>query len=191
MTHEEEAVAVTDTEKPADSRAPDQAEEPAQMQEPDQAQVPDQAQEPIRTRAPRRLPARPWLRAALALSGWVALAATALPGGSPLRWLPVLLFVTLGPGFALLLPRPAAHTLPGARLETVALAAPLSLSLAALTATALFLVEGYSVTLFLASLAAFCTVVAPLPAVPLPAATREAVSLRAAERLKPGPWRGR
>ncbi|MFE1960165.1 hypothetical protein [Streptomyces sp. NPDC059479] len=185
MTHEEEAVAVTDTEKPTDSRAPDQAEEPAQTLEPDQAQG------PIRTRTPRRLPAQPWLRAALALSGWVALAATALPGGSPLRWLPVLLFVTFGPGFALLLPRTAAYTLPGARLETVALAAPLSLSLAALTATALFLVEGYSVTLFLVSLAAFCTVVAPLPAVPLPAASREAASLRAAERLKPGPWRGR
>nr|WP_066953659.1 hypothetical protein [Streptomyces lushanensis] len=129
------------------------------------------------------MPERPWLSAALALSGWVALAATALPGGSPLRWLPVLLFVAFGPGFALLLP--------GARLETVALAAPLSLSLATLTATALFLVEGYSVTLFLATLAAFCTVVAPLPAIPLPATTRRAASLRAAERLKPGPWRGR
>ncbi|MGW6739652.1 hypothetical protein ACWGDX_02710 [Streptomyces sp. NPDC055025] len=163
MTHEEEAAAVTDIEKPADSRAPGP------------------------------LLARPWLRAALALSGWVALAVTALPGGSPLRWLPVLLFVAFGPGCALLLPRPPAeYTRPGgALLETVALAAPLSLSLATLTATALFLLESYSVTFFLAPLAAFCTVVAPLPAVPLPAATREAAALRTTERLKPGPWRGR
>nr|WSZ96351.1 hypothetical protein OH820_12395 [Streptomyces sp. NBC_00857] len=121
-----------------------------------------------------------WLRAALALSGWPALAATALPDGWPLRWIPVLLFVTFGPGCALLLPLPRTPRLgPAARIEVVALAAPLSLSLATLAATALFLVEGFSATVFLASLAAFCTVAAPLPAVPLPAATRGA-----AERTK-------
>lgn len=122
-----------------------------------------------------------WPGAALALCGWPALAATALPDGWPLRWIPVLLFVTFGPGCALLLPLPRARQLgPAARIEVVALAAPLSLSLATLAATALFLVEGFSVTVFLASLAAFCTVAAPLPAVPLPAATRGA-----AERAKP------
>lgn len=120
-----------------------------------------------------------WLRAALALSGWPALAATALPDGWPVRWIPVLLFVTFGPGCALLLPLPRVLG-PAARIEMVALAAPLSLSLATLAATALFLVEGFSATVFLASLAAFCTVAAPLPAVPLPAATRGA-----AERAKP------
>ncbi|MDX3851436.1 hypothetical protein [Streptomyces sp. AK02-01A] len=124
-------------------------------------------------------------RAAVALSGWAALAVTALPGGSPLRWIPVLLFVAFGPGLALLLPGPAAPR-PAARLETVALAAPLSLSLATLTATALFLAESFSATVFLVSLAVFCTVAAPLPAVPLPAATRGA-----AERVKPGPWTDR
>ncbi|MEV4972883.1 hypothetical protein [Streptomyces scopuliridis] len=131
-----------------------------------------------------KAPARPWLRAALALSGWPALAATELPDGAPLRWMPVLLFVLLGPGCALLLPLPRGLR-PGARLEALALAAPLSLSLAALTATALFLVRGFSATVFLASLAAFCTVVAPLPALPLPAATRGAVERRTKRRKSP------
>ncbi|MEU0300028.1 hypothetical protein ABZ252_11245 [Streptomyces sp. NPDC006175] len=119
-----------------------------------------------------QLPARQTLiRAALALSGWVALAATALPGGSPLRWAPVLLFVCLGPGLALLYPRPGPVG-PGARLETAALAAPLGLSVAVVAATALFLVEGFSGTAFLVSLAAFNTLAAALPGLPLPAATR-------------------
>ncbi|MER6998661.1 hypothetical protein [Streptomyces sp. NPDC000410] len=133
------------------------------------------------------MPNRPQaqLRAALAASGWLALAATALPGGSPLRWIPVLLFVTLGPGLALLHPQPGGLR-PGARLEAVALAAPLSLALGALTATSLFLAETFSATAFLISLAAFVTIVAALPGVPLPAATRGAV-----ERAKPGPGRGR
>ncbi|MEV7424971.1 hypothetical protein [Streptomyces sp. NPDC091212] len=125
------------------------------------------------------------LRAVLALTGWLALAATALPSASPARWIPVLLFVAFGPGCALLLPLPPGLR-PAARLEAVALAAPLSLSLAALAATALYLVAGFTATVFLASLAAVTTVAALLPAVPLPAATRGA-----AERHKPGPWRGR
>jgi hypothetical protein len=123
------------------------------------------------------------LRGALALSGWAALAATALPGGWPLRWIPVLLFVGLGPGLALLLPQPPARELrPAARLEVLALAAPLSLSLATLDATALFLVSGFSAPLFLASLATVTTLASLLPALPLPAARRGA-----AERVKPVP----
>ncbi|MFF5938268.1 hypothetical protein [Streptomyces sp. NPDC012508] len=114
------------------------------------------------------------LRAGLAASGWLALGATALPGGSPLRWIPVLAFVTLVPGLALLHPQPSGLR-PGARLEALALAAPVSLSLAALAATSLFLVKGFSTTAFLVSLAVFVTVVAALPGVPLPAATRGAV----------------
>ncbi|MFF1509091.1 hypothetical protein [Streptomyces sp. NPDC058326] len=117
--------------------------------------------------------ARNRIRASVAVSGWVALAATLLPGGSPLRWLPVLLFVCLGPGLALLHPQPRGLR-PGARLEAFALAAPISLSLATLTATLLFLIEGFSVTAFLVPLAAFSTVVALLPGLPLPAATRGA-----------------
>jgi hypothetical protein len=119
------------------------------------------------------------LRAALALSGWVALAVTLLPGGALLRWAPVLLFVTFGPGLAVLHPRPRPRPRqgtgepgPGTRLETLALAAPLSWSLATLAATALFLVQGFSATVFLVSLAAFCTVVALLPGMPLPTAMR-------------------
>ncbi|WP_327236314.1 hypothetical protein OG349_22485 [Streptomyces sp. NBC_01317] len=132
-------------------------------------------------RAPGILPPRDHfaLRTVLALSGWAALAATALPDGAPLRWIPVLLFVGLGPGLALLLPQPPR---PAARLEVLALAAPLSLSLATLAATALFLVSGFSATLFLASLATVTTLASLLPALPLPAATRGA-----AERGTPEP----
>ncbi|MEU5656148.1 hypothetical protein ABZ802_11080 [Streptomyces sp. NPDC047737] len=122
-----------------------------------------------------------WTRTALALSGWAALAATALPGGAPLRWIPVLLFVCLGPGLALLYPRPAPLR-PGARLEAAALAAPLGLSLAVLTATALFLAESFSGTAFLVVLAVLTTLAAVLPGLPLPAATRGA-----AERPRASP----
>ncbi|MFJ8862063.1 hypothetical protein ACIRD8_26980 [Streptomyces sp. NPDC102451] len=121
------------------------------------------------------LPARQTpIRASLALSGWVALAATALPGGAPLRWIPVLLFVCFGPGLALLYPQPGPLR-PGARLETAALAAPLGLSVAVAVATSLFLVEGFSGTAFLVSLAALTTLASVLPGLPLPAATRGAV----------------
>ncbi|MFG3499492.1 hypothetical protein [Streptomyces sp. NPDC047928] len=130
---------------------------------------------------------RTQLRVGLAASGWLALGATALPGGSPLRWIPVLVFVTLGPGLALLHPQPRGLR-PGARLEALALAAPVSLSLAALTATALFLAESFSTPVFLAVLAAFATVAAALPGVPLPAATRGAAER---DRVKPVPGRGR
>ncbi|MFI1939603.1 hypothetical protein ACH44C_20900 [Streptomyces purpureus] len=125
------------------------------------------------------------IRGAVAVSGWVALAASLLPGGSPLRWLPVLLFVCFGPGLALLHPQP--HGLrPGARLEAFALAAPISLSLATLTATSLFLVESFSATAFLVPLAAFATVVALMPGLPLPAATRGAVERTRVKRPSGG-----
>lgn len=118
--------------------------------------------------------------AVVAASGWLALAATLLPDGFPLRWPPVLLFVCLGPGVALLHPQPRG-LLPGARLEALALAAPLSLALAALTATFLFLIGGFSVPAFLVPLAAFTTAVTLLPGLPLPAAARGAVEPGGAE----------
>ncbi|KAF3469732.1 hypothetical protein GL259_22945 [Streptomyces sp. Tu 3180] len=114
------------------------------------------------------------LRVLLAASGWLALAATAVPGPSALRWIPALLFVLSGPGCAVLYPQPGGLA-PGARLEAVALVAPVSLSLGVLTATSLFLVEGFSATAFLVSLAAFTTVTAALPGLALPAARRDAV----------------
>ncbi|MFJ1811807.1 MULTISPECIES: hypothetical protein [unclassified Streptomyces] len=114
------------------------------------------------------------LRVLVAASGWLALAATAVPGPSPLRWIPVLLFVLFGPGCAALYPQPGGLA-SGARLEAVALAAPVSLSLEVLTATSLFLVEAFSMTAFLVSLACFTTVTAALPGLPLPAARRGAV----------------
>ncbi|MFJ9433377.1 hypothetical protein ACIRQY_27495 [Streptomyces sp. NPDC101490] len=113
------------------------------------------------------------IRAAVAASGWVALAATLLPDGSPPRWLAVLVFVCLGPGAALLHPQPRGLR-PGARLESFALAAPISLSLASLLATLLFLAGSFSVPAFLVPLAVFTTVAAFLPGLPLPAATRGA-----------------
>ncbi|WP_234328146.1 DUF1616 domain-containing protein [Streptomyces sp. NRRL S-37] len=114
------------------------------------------------------------VRVLIGASGWLALAATAVPGPSPLRWIPVLVFTLFGPGWAALYPQPGALAT-GARLEAVALAAPISLSLGVLTATSLFLVEGFSATAFLVSLAVFTTVVAALPGLPLPAARRGAV----------------
>ncbi|MFJ8112573.1 hypothetical protein [Streptomyces sp. NPDC096132] len=114
------------------------------------------------------------LRVLVGASGWLALAATAVPGPSPLRWIPVLLFVLFGPGCAALYPQPGGLA-SGARLEAVALAAPISLSLGVLAATSLFLVEGFSMIAFLVSLAAFTTVTAALPGLPLPAARRGAV----------------
>ncbi|MFI8522532.1 hypothetical protein ACIGEZ_32755 [Streptomyces sp. NPDC085481] len=115
------------------------------------------------------------LRTALAASGWVALAAAlVLPGGSPLRWVPVLAFVAFCPGLALLLPfaaaprRPApALSAPGhapaPALSAPALSAPLSLSLAALTATALHLADAFSTVAFLGALALLTTGAAALP----------------------------
>ncbi|MFD9431260.1 hypothetical protein [Streptomyces sp. NPDC060002] len=123
------------------------------------------------------------LRVLVGVSGWPALAATAVPGPSPLRWIPVLLFVLFGPGCAALYPQPG-RLASGARLEAVALAAPISLSLGVLTATSLFLVEAFSMTAFLVSLACFTTVTAALPGLPLPAARRGAVE-RAKVRRKP------
>nr|WP_253267952.1 DUF1616 domain-containing protein [Streptomyces asoensis] len=123
------------------------------------------------------------LRVLVAASGWSALAATAVPGPSPLRWIPVLLFVLFGPGCAALYPQPG-RLASGARLEAVALAAPISLSLGVLAATSLFLVETFSMTAFLISLACFTTVTAALPGLPLPAARRGAVE-RAKVRRRP------
>ncbi|MFG3007829.1 hypothetical protein [Streptomyces calvus] len=125
-----------------------------------------------------------YLRVLVVASGWLALAATTLPGPSPLRWIPVLLFTLFGPGCAALYPQPGGLAA-GARLEAVALAAPVSLSLGVLTATSLFLVEGFSTTAFLVALAVFTTVVAALPGLPLPAARRGAV-----ERTRRGPGDG-
>ncbi|MFD9390839.1 hypothetical protein ACFWBB_08890 [Streptomyces sp. NPDC060000] len=123
------------------------------------------------------------LRLLVAASGWPALAATAVPGPSPLRWVPVLLFVLFGPGCAALYPQPG-HLASGARLEAIALAAPISLSLGVLAATSLFLVKAFSMTAFLISLACFTTVTSALPGLPLPAARRGAVE-RARVRRSP------
>ncbi|WP_254396082.1 hypothetical protein [Streptomyces sp. AC512_CC834] len=124
------------------------------------------------------------LRVLVAASGWLALAATAVPGPSPLRWIPVLLFTLFGPGCAALYPQPSGLAA-GARLEAAAFAAPVSLSLGVLAATALFLVEAFSMAAFIVSLAVFTTVTAALPGLPLPAARRGAAE-PAKRRSAPG-----
>lgn len=137
------------------------------------------------------LPSRPRsvsharVRLAVAASGWVAFAAAQLPAGSAPRALPVLLFVCFGPGFAVLYPQPGMLR-PTARLEALAFTAPVSLSLSALAATSLFLVESFSATAFLVSMACFTSVVAFCPGLPLPAATRGAVERRGPRRKAPG-----
>jgi hypothetical protein len=147
--------------------------------------IPDSADTDHSAEAARGLRVTPThLRVLVAASGWLALATTALPGPSPLRWIPVLLFTLFGPGCAALYPQPGGLAA-GARLEAIALVAPISLSLGVLTATSLFLVEGFSATAFLVSLAVFTTVTAALPGLPLPAARRGAV-----ERAKRRPAGG-
>ncbi|WP_432155485.1 MULTISPECIES: hypothetical protein [unclassified Streptomyces] len=125
-----------------------------------------------------------YLRVLVAASGWLALTATTVSGPAPLRWIPVLLFVLCGPGCAVLYPQPNERAF-GARLEAVALVAPVSLSLGVLTATSLFLVERFSATAFLVTLAVLTSVVAALPGLPLSTAPRGA-----AERARPRPADG-
>ncbi|MGW6912417.1 glycoside hydrolase family 16 protein [Kitasatospora sp. NPDC054939] len=106
-------------------------------------------------------------RAVLALSGWCALAATALPAGNPLRVAAVLLFLLTAPGAAMVL---RARTVPvrsGARsdvLATAALAVALSAAAATVTATALYLAQALTVPRALGALALVTTLLVVLPA---------------------------
>ncbi|EGX54533.1 hypothetical protein SZN_37486, partial [Streptomyces zinciresistens K42] len=87
-------------------------------------------------------------RAILALSGWTALATTALPGASPLRVAATAAFVLVCPGLAAVLL--CTGRLPGraagrtALLESVTLAGAVSIALAALVAEVLFLVRVFT-----------------------------------------------
>ena len=107
----------------------------------------------------------------LAASGWVALAATALPGLSPLRIAVVLPFLTLCPGIAALTAAPGRHEDTAAR-ETAArpdpllaatLAVAVSLAFATLISEALFLAGGFTMQRCLMALSLLTTALALLP----------------------------
>ncbi|MFJ4282554.1 hypothetical protein [Streptomyces massasporeus] len=103
-----------------------------------------------------------WVRWAVGVSGWVAVAATMLPQSSPLRWAVTACFLLVCPGLAatLLWARPALSrgTGPSQLLESVLLTGAVSLALTALAAEALYLSNVFSVTRALLLLAVLCSV---------------------------------
>ncbi|WP_199881190.1 glycoside hydrolase family 16 protein [Streptomyces sp. CB03911] len=114
------------------------------------------------TRRPPWIPPR-WV---LALSGWVALAATPLPAGSVLRVAPTAAFLLVCPGLAMVLrARPAPVPLaawPG-RTAAAVLVVALSTSASLLVAVLLFLGGAFTVVRALAVLAALTTALVLLP----------------------------
>lgn len=107
------------------------------------------------------------LRWAVAASGWVALAATALPAAFPLRVLVTAVFLLVCPGLAVTLlftARPFAPEAGRAALvEAAVLTGALSLSLSALVAEALFLSHAFSPTWALLVLAVLSSLAALAP----------------------------
>ncbi len=105
---------------------------------------------------------------ALALSGWLALAATALPAATPLRVLVTAGFLVLGPGGAAVrLSRATAHgrqthSRRTGALEAAVLTVALSLVLDTLVAEGFYLVRGFSTGRELAVLAALTTLLTAL-----------------------------
>jgi hypothetical protein len=112
----------------------------------------------------------------LAASGWIALAATALPALSPVRVAVTLLFIALCPGIAVL--RVVAVTRPGRAaqyskgqyskqpyepLPAAALTVAASLALATLVSEAFFLAGGFTMPRCVIALAVLTGVLALLP----------------------------
>lgn len=103
---------------------------------------------------------------ALALSGWAALAATALPAGSPLRVAAVIAFLLTCPGAAAVrLARPvlARHGHPLSTLEAGSLTVALSLSIATLVAEGFFVSRGFTTPRALGTLALVTSLIALVP----------------------------
>ena len=112
----------------------------------------------------------------LAASGWIALAATALPALSPVRVALTLLFLALCPGVAVLrvgaASRPG-HTVPHAKgpyakkpyepLPAAALTVAASLALATLVSEAFFLAGAFTMPRCVMALAVLTAVLALLP----------------------------
>ncbi|MFB8167286.1 glycoside hydrolase family 16 protein [Kitasatospora purpeofusca] len=108
-------------------------------------------------------------RATAALLGWAAVAATALPAGSPPRVAVTAAFVLAGPGAAALLGRPTIARAAGPdRWAAAVLVLALSLALAVLTAVGLMLGGVFSARTALLVLAAVSTLLAVLPDRPGP-----------------------
>ena len=128
---------------------------------------------------------RTFLGPTLAVSGWIALAATALPAADPLRVLLLTVFLVLCPGGAAVrlvgLRRERAPVRPAAAVLTVAL----SLSLDTVVAEGFYLSRSYTTVGALATLAALTTLMALLryrwP--------RPADAAAADARPRPGPGR--
>jgi hypothetical protein len=112
------------------------------------------------------------VRWGLALSGWVAVAATALPAAHPVRVLAATLFLVACPGFAAVraaAPRTrgrSARTWMPEALQGVAL----SLTLATLVAVTLFLAGAFTARTALTALAVLTSILALLPGRPIPSA---------------------
>jgi len=106
------------------------------------------------------------LRWGIAASGWLALAATALPAGNALRVVVTAAFLIVCPGLAAVWPRrSAARRGPGwaTVLEPAVLSVVLSLSLAVLVAEAFFLSRTFTFTRALLALAVLTSVLALMP----------------------------
>jgi hypothetical protein len=105
----------------------------------------------------------------LAVSGWITLALTALPPGSPIRGLASVAFVLLGPGTAVVLlanALTAAHgTRPYGPLAAISLAVAVSLATCALVSEAFALTGMFTMVRCLIALAALTTALALLPRV--------------------------
>jgi uncharacterized membrane protein len=109
-----------------------------------------------------------YARWGLALSGWVALAATLLPDGLPPRVIIALVFVLLCPGAAAVRLGDALLRRSGLRidrLEAFVLSIALSLAIGALVAEAFFLTASYTTTRAMVALAAFTSVGALCPGI--------------------------
>jgi uncharacterized membrane protein len=106
------------------------------------------------------------LRLTLAASGWIALAATHLPDGTPLRVLIAFAFMLTCPGGALVQLGNTAlthHNRPVDRLEAGVLTVTLSLALGALVSEAFFITGTYTLTRTTITLAAITTLAALCP----------------------------
>jgi uncharacterized membrane protein len=106
------------------------------------------------------------LRLALAASGWIALAATHLPDGSPLRVLIAFAFILTCPGAAVVRLGNAAltrHDRAMDRLEAGVLTVALSLAIGTLVSEAFFISHNYTLTRTTIALAAITTSAALCP----------------------------
>jgi hypothetical protein len=103
-------------------------------------------------------------RLLLALSGWIALAATALPAGSIERIAPTVSFLLLAPGAALVGLRRRRHRAePADRLGDWTLIVVLSLGLAVIVSEAYYLGHAFGTVRALGTLAALTTLAALAP----------------------------